>query len=77
MPIDFNNAGGGERSRQVRDLYDLGEFEMLLNEAEDEALPGKQQDFVADMREKFELYRGQMYLSSAQHMWLKSIAGRD
>jgi hypothetical protein len=78
MSLDFNNAGGGNRGDQVRHLYaDLSAFEALLEDAAAEALPGKQEDFVADMQEKFDQYRGQMFLSAAQHSWLKSIAGYE
>lgn len=74
MSMDFNNAG--RRGDQVRDLYDdLERFKLLLDDAEAEALSGKQAEFVEDMRAKFDEYRGQMYLSDAQHSWLKSIAG--
>lgn len=77
MTMDFNNAGGGRRGDQVRDLMSVSEFENLLSDAEAEALPGKQEDFVSDMRDKFDEYAGQMYLSHAQLNWLRSIAGWD
>jgi hypothetical protein len=77
MSMDFNDAGR-PRGDQVRYLYaDLSAFEALLEDAASEALPGKQEEFVADMQEKFDQYRGQMFLSPAQHSWLKSIAGYE
>lgn len=77
MVMDFNNAGGGRKDDQVRDLMGVSEFENLLSDAEAEALPGKQEEFVGDMRDKFDQYQGQMYVSPSQLSWLRSIAGWD
>lgn len=73
MTIDFNKAGGS-RGDQVRDYFDeAGYFEALLLEAEDMAETSKEQDFVAEMQDKFSEYGMKMFLSERQLSWLRAI----
>ena len=50
------------------------DFEDLLSAAEAEAKTGWEMDFTADIREKFFLYAGEMFLSERQLELLEKIA---
>lgn len=60
---------------KLEDLFDNGdEFEDVLEAAEDEARPGREEEFVAEVRKKWETFGLRAYLSQAQADWLKRIA---
>lgn len=59
----------------ISDHFDnADEFEDVLEAAEDEAKPGKEEDFVADVRQKWKDYGLRGFLSEAQADWLKRIS---
>lgn len=59
-------------SQQVYELdYDFGD---LMDEAEDEAKGSWEENFVSDIRDKFDSYGDRMYLSEKQEEILKRIA---
>lgn len=60
---------------RVSDLFkDVAAFERLLNDAESEARRGWDEDFVIEMKEKFEEYGAGMFLSERQLEQLERIA---
>lgn len=63
-------------SAQVKDLFDdPADFQQLLTDAEAEAVSEWQQEFVADMNERWEKYGPAMYLSDKQRQTLEDIVG--
>lgn len=59
-------------SKQVYELdYDFGD---LLDEAEDEAKGSWEENFVSDVRDKFESYGDRMFISEKQEVILQRIA---
>jgi len=59
-------------SQQVYELdYDFGD---LLDEAKDNASGSWEENFVDDLRDKFEAYGDRMYLSEKQEEILQRIA---
>lgn len=60
-----------------RQLYELGyDFESLLREAESNARGSWEENFVDDLRDKFDEYGDNMYLSDKQEEVLHRIADR-
>ena len=59
---------------KVKDHYADGEFEELLEEAESNAESGWDTEFTEDMRERFDEYGEDMFLSDAQREQLERIA---
>ena len=75
MTIDLNNTG--PKKMRVADHFDeVDEFEDLISECETQASRDKDMNFVADMREKFDMYGADTFLSEAQLDWLNRIAER-
>lgn len=63
-------------SEQIEDLYSRKQFEQLLKDAEAGAETEREEQFVADMQQRFEENGMAMFLSDAQEEWLKDLAGR-
>ena len=63
-------------SDRIEDLCSRKQFEQLLKDAEAGAETEREEDFVADMQQRFEEYGMRMYLSDAQEEWLKDLAAR-
>ena len=63
-------------SDRIEDLYSGKQFEQLLKDAEAGAETEREEDFVDDMKQRFEEYGMRMFLSDAQEEWLKDLAGR-
>lgn len=61
-------------SQQVQDIYDDDEFEGLLEDARMNAANNWEENFVSDMRSKFEDFGRRMYLSDPQREHLERIA---
>lgn len=61
----------------VQDLYDEDEFEELLENARMNAANDWEEQFVADMKERYEQYGKRMYISDAQQAHLERIANDD
>lgn len=55
---------------------EIDDFETLLDDAEGNANSDWEMNFTADMREKFEDYGGEMFVSEKQLEWLEKIAYR-
>ena len=55
---------------------DWDDFDELLDAALELKLRGKKWRFVADMKEKFDEYGDETYVSRAQYDWLKSIVDK-
>lgn len=76
--MDFNGERASrsrDNSETVCDIFDsLVEFEALLVKADVNSKTEKQRNFVADMRDRFEKYGGDTFLSAAQLSWLRSLA---
>jgi hypothetical protein len=53
---------------------DIDDFYTLLCDAEDMATTDWEMDFVSDMKEKYEQYGGQMYVTEKQVVALERIA---
>ena len=51
----------------------VAEFEDLLSSAEENAVSGYEMDFVADIRDKYEKYKENIYLSYRQEAMLRRI----
>lgn len=62
---------------QVHDEYEDDEFETLLSDAEMNAANDWEEQFVSDLRDKFEQYGRRMYLSENQREHLERIAGDE
>jgi len=62
---------------QVHDEYEDDEFETLLSDAEMNAANDWEEQFVSDMKDKFEQYGRRMYLSENQREHLERIAGDE
>ena len=62
---------------KVKDHYSEGEFAELLEEAENNAESGWDAEFTEDMRERFDEYGEDMFLSDAQRGQLERIANGD
>lgn len=68
---------GDSESQRVKDQFmNLDDFETLLNQASKYATGSKERDFVDGLIEKFDRFKGNMYLSEAQSRWLCDIAMR-
>ena len=61
-------------SDTVQDHYTEDDFESLLDDAESNAANDWEEGFVADMKERFQLYGKRMYISAAQREHLERIA---
>ncbi len=63
---------------QVLDLYDsTDDFESDLEDARMQARSDWDEQFVKDMKERYEQYGERMYLSEAQHEQLLRIGGNE
>ena len=58
----------------VQDHYDEDDFESLLDDAESNAANDWEEEFVADMKARFQQYGKRMYISAAQREQLERIA---
>lgn len=56
---------------------DIDEFETLLDDAEGNANSDWEMSFTADMRERYEDYGGEMFVSEKQLEYLERIAHRE
>lgn len=56
---------------------DPSDFEQLLDSAEEADPTGEDADFVAEVRERYELYATRAYLSQRQLEKLRRIAGEE
>lgn len=61
-------------SRVCHLFDDTDDFEQLLEDAERQASTKRDQDFVSDMRDKYECWGIEMFLSESQRSWLERIA---
>lgn len=60
---------------KVKDMFDdLKDFELLLDEACSNAESGWEMDFTDEMAERYELYKGDTFLSEKQEDLLRRIA---
>ena len=59
----------------VADKYEDNEFEDLLDTAASSAANGWEEQFVSDIRNKWEQYGARMYLSEKQEEILNRLAG--
>ena len=66
-------------SSTVADLYDddLDAFESDLEDARMQADSDWDEQFVADMKARYDQYQGRMFISPAQHDQLLRIGGND
>lgn len=62
---------------QVQDEYEDDEFESLLSDAEMNAANDWEEQFVSDLKDKFEQHGRRMYLSENQREHLERIAGEE
>jgi len=61
-------------SNKVQDIYSELEFSDLLDEAEKNAANAWEENFVSDLRAKFNEYGIRMFLSESQQEHLERIA---
>ena len=61
---------------RVNDFYTDAEFEALLDTAEGAAKTDKEETFISDLRERYDEYGDDMFLSDAQNDWLTRIVQR-
>lgn len=67
----------GTRTETVLDHFDdIDEFEELLTLAKEDTRSPFEDEFVCDMRERFEDYGGEMFLSVKQLALLERIANK-
>lgn len=60
---------------KLEDFCDDGdEFQDILDSAVDNADPGRQEEFVLDIKVKWDTYGLSMFMSSAQWEWLNKLA---
>lgn len=65
-------------STKVVDLYDsMAEFESTLEDARMSATTDREEEFVAQTKEKYDKWGGRMFWSEKQDAWLRRIAGPD
>jgi hypothetical protein len=65
-------------SERIIDLYDSsGDFDDLLSRAEDEATTNWEMGFTSDLRDRFDEYGDEMYLTERQREILERIAHGD
>lgn len=62
-------------SRVSDQFDDPADFQQLLSDAESQSKTEREQEFVADMNEKWEKYGPGMYLTEKQRKWLEEIVG--
>lgn len=63
---------------KLLDFYaDADEFEIELDAAESNARGWKTEEFLDGLRDKYEEWGEDMYLSEAQHAWLQRLADGD
>lgn len=62
---------------QVQDIYQDDEFEELLEDARMNAANDWEEQFVADLKDKFDEYGSRMFLSDAQQEHLERIASDE
>jgi len=61
----------------VKDQFSKGEWEALLDDAEREASDDWAQNFVADLRDKYDKYGAGMFVSNRQIEILEQIASGE
>jgi hypothetical protein len=61
----------------VKDQFSKGEWEALLDDAEHEASDDWAQNFVADLRDKYDKYGAGMFVSNRQIEILEQIASGE
>lgn len=54
----------------------LDDIDELIDNAMDGARNAREQDFVSDMRDKYDDWGDEMFLSQAQYDWLKNLEQR-
>lgn len=64
-------------SNKVQDIYSELEFSDLLDEAEKNAANSWEENFVSDLRAKFNEYGIRMFLSESQQEHLERIANGE
>ena len=64
-------------SQRIKGQFDhVDDFKLLLTKAEALTTSSREEEFVAELKEKFEKYGENMFLSDAQSRWLCDIAIR-
>ena len=61
-------------NQRVQDVYEEDEFEGLLDQAMMNAANDWEENFVSDMKTRFDQYGRRMYISDAQQGHLERIA---
>ncbi len=61
-------------SDTVQDHYTEDDFESLLDDAESNAANDWEEEFVSDMKARFQMYGKRMHISAAQRQHLERIA---
>lgn len=61
-------------SNTVQDHYTDDDFESLLDDAEGNAANDWEEEFVSDMKARFQQYGKRMFISAAQRSHLERIA---
>jgi len=62
---------------KVKDHYLIpSDFKLMLETARSRVSGTKEEDFVAGLKEKFDIYGTNMFFSDAQSSWLCDIASR-
>jgi hypothetical protein len=64
-------------SERVQDICTGTDFEVLLEDARMNAANDWEEEFVADMKARFDQYGRRMYLSDAQKQTLERIANDE
>lgn len=64
-------------SGKVQDHYTHGEFEEILDDAEMNAANDWEEEFVSDMKQKFEQYGIRMFISERQIEIIERIANGE
>lgn len=64
-------------NRVVQDVYSEQEFEDLLEAAEENAKSAWEQDFVTDMRDRYDIYNLRLFLTEKQEEALVELAGHN
>jgi hypothetical protein len=64
-------------SDTVQDHYTEDDFESLLDDAESNAANDWEEEFVADMKARFQQYGKRMFISQAQRSNLERIANDE
>ena len=64
-------------NREVKDVYSEQEFEDILETAEENAKSAWEQDFVTDMRNRYDVYKLRLFLTEKQEEALVNLADHN